>query len=360
MPLDTLTSYYNDKLYRQVLSDEHISNARLLVHSDRNNLHFVAGCDRKGINGPMAAAPFHAASIGKTFTATLIALLVQDGQLRFDSQLSDHLPPELLKGLFTYKGKDHSKEVQVKHLLQHRSGAADFYEDRPKQGKAFFDLLMEKPEHTWTPEATIQWTSSHLQARHAPGTKAHYSNTGYNLLGLLIERLTSMPYHEALRRRIFEPLGMEHSYLSQYETPAQSAPVGEIAHKSLKIIPEKHPSLGAIYAGGQTVNTLEDLFRFMHALSQGQVVEAGTLNEMKQWTRLSMGIQGGYGLMKIKMWPFHDRYDCWGHLGSTGSFMLYNEHADIYLIGTFNKIGYGRKSLSFLLSLLRGTSRLCR
>lgn len=109
----------------------------MLVHSDRHGFHWkfasgVTGKEQKPIEKDNL---YHIASIGKTFNSVIIARLYERGKIRYDDPISRHLPPEMLENLFVYRGKDYSREVKVRHLLNHTSGIADYYEDKPVSGK---------------------------------------------------------------------------------------------------------------------------------------------------------------------------------------------------------------------------------
>ena len=116
---------------------------------------------------------------------------------------------------------------------------------------------------------------------------------------------------------------------------------------------EQHRSFSSIYAGGQTVSTSEDLLKFLRGLVSNQLISNDSLLEMMQWRKMWLGVDYGYGLMNVRMLPLTEKYNAWGHLGSIGSFMLYNPVMDVYIIGNFNKQGYLTKSMRFILSILR-------
>jgi len=76
------------------------------------------------------------------------------------------------------------------------------------------EILLDEPHLFWTPEETIEWSKDYLKTHFPPGGGIHYTDMGYNLLGLIIEKVTDKPYHEVLHELIFKPLNMTHSYLS--------------------------------------------------------------------------------------------------------------------------------------------------
>ena len=213
------------KLEKIVLKRKDLKNALLLIHSDQLKIHWKFAV---GTTGPKhqpisADQPYHIASIGKTFTAILIARLYERGRINYDDPVSKYLSPEMLTGLFVYQGVDYSKTVLVKQLLNHTSGIADYYEDKPVAGKSMKELVIEAPERFWKPEDTIAYTRVNQRAFSLPGKRFHYSDTGYNLLGKIIEKVTDRPFHENLHTEIFDPLGMANSYFLFYSEPKEKA-----------------------------------------------------------------------------------------------------------------------------------------
>ncbi|MEO2075091.1 MAG: serine hydrolase domain-containing protein [Bacillus sp. (in: firmicutes)] len=343
------------KFDKTVDTDAKVDNAYLLVHSDSLNLHLNKARGKTGAVPATPEQPFHTASIGKTFTAVLIAMLVENGEISYEDRVAKFLPAELVQGLHVYKGTDYSQELRIDHLVSNTSGLPDYYELKPKEGPSFQELLFQEPSRFWTPEETIEWTKQHLTPKFAPGKGCHYSNTGFNLLGLIIEKVTGRAYHEVLHEYIFAPLGMNHSYLCHYSEAAvvSDYPVATVFMKDKKVNVTEQKSFSSIYAGGQTVSTTEDLLLFMKALVGGQLISQESLERMQKWTKMWIGVDYGFGLMRVRMQPFTQKYNVWGHLGSTGSFMLYNPGFDVYVIGNFNRTGYVGKSIRFVYSILR-------
>ena len=343
-----------------VNSHPNILNAFLLIHSDKHNIHWNMAHGETDDIPTNAVQPYHTASIAKTFTAVIIAMLIEEGKISYNDPISKYLSKDVLMDLHIYKGKDYTNDIQIEHLVRCTSGLPDFYEDKPKKGKSFLDILLDEPSRFWTPQETIQWTKQNLAPHFPPGEKCHYTNTGYNLLGLIIENITSKSYHQVLHEYIFQPLQMNNTYLSQYSHPAEQNKyaVATINMNNNKIKVEDHCSFSSIYAGGQAVSTSEDLLKFMKALVGNQIISNESLLKMMQWSKLWIGVDYGSGLMRVRMLPFIQKYNVWGHLGSIGSFMLYNPTMDIYIIGNFNRTGYVAKSIRFIFNTLRTLSKL--
>lgn len=357
---EELKSTIEKKLQSIVDAEPNERNIFLLVHSNKLNIHWNMAFGKIGNFSANKEQSYHTASIGKVFTAVIIAKLVEEGKIAYHDRIYNYLSEDLMENLHIYKGKDYSYEIEIQHLISHTSGLADFYEDKPLQGKSFLNLVLDEPLRKWTPEETIQWSKKNMLPKFPPGKKCHYTDTGFNLLGLIIERVMEKPYHEVLHETIFQPLNMNATYLSHYSEPAikSAYPIATINYGNRIINVEQHKSFSSFYAGGQTVSTSEDLLKFFTALVENRCIAEESLNHMLKWRKMRLGIKYGYGLMYVQMLPFTKKYNAWGHLGSIGSFMLYNPDLDIYIIGNFNKIGHLSKSMRTVLYIFRQLAKI--
>lgn len=359
------------RLHAAVDGNPDLQSAFLLVHSDSRDLHWNMAAGRAGGIEATPEQPYYAASIGKTFTSTIVAMLAEAGDLDFDDPISAYLSDDIVENLHTYDGTDYSDAIRIRHLLGHTSGLPHslpeggrmFFNSRleeSEEGMTLFDEMLEHPERLWEPEETIEWAKQHLEAHFPPGEDCYYSEFGYNLLGLIIESVTGQPYHEALEAFLFGPLEMDHSYLPPFSEPAVESefPTAPFLLEDEEIDVDAHRSLSAFYAGGNTVNTAEELFRFHRAVVEGDLVSDETLREMQQWNKLWQGIDYGLGIVRVRPLPFLTKYHSWGGLGASSTFMLYNPSIDVYLIGTFNQWSYMRKAMMFLFRTLRTLSNV--
>ncbi len=134
----------------------------------------------------------------------------------------------------------------------------------------------------WMPDDLIEFTGKNQRAIDKPGSTYHYSDTGYILLGKLVEDVLNMPFYEALNRRIFQPLQMNDTYLMFYDHEDRLRP--EIADvwlfgdniKGLK-------SLSIDWAGGGLVSTLADLETFVKSIYHGALLGQETFEEMNSF-----------------------------------------------------------------------------
>ncbi|MEO0330683.1 MAG: serine hydrolase domain-containing protein [Bacteroidota bacterium] len=350
-PIDQLKKQFDEALQR-----EDIHNGFFLVHSDRLGIHeqWVGGQFADG-EAVTARTPFHTASLGKTFTATTIAMLADEGKLDFKDPVADYLPAETIQGLHVIDGVDYGNQITISHLLQHRSGLPDYFEDKPTSGENMMSLLFSEPERYWEPEELIQFTKQHFQAKFEPGTDYHYTDTEYILLGLIIEQLEGKPLHQVFAARIFQPLnmGLTSMHLRSEPTITPDHPMAELYADTYEI--SRLKSLSADWAGGGLLSTPEDLYVFLKALREGQLVQPATWEKMQQWTEESKGIYYGYGLRKWglrELSPTLPELTLIGHSGSTSSFIYYCPELDTYLSGSFNQTNFKKGHMEFLITIL--------
>lgn len=344
------------KLFQKEVRKKNVHNAFLLVHSDRMAYHWnlVGGSFQNG--EPVTSANrFHSASIGKTFTATLVAMLVEEGRLRFSDGLSAHLPPATWQGLHVHEGVDHSADITIAQLLQHTSGLADYFEDVPESGPSMQVLLVEQPERHWTPTQLLEFARDQLKPHFPPGTDYRYTDTEYILLGLIIEAVTGTSLHQVLEERIFQPLDMDHTSMHLRSEPLQAteAPMAELYLGTLEL--SHYQSLSMDWAGGGLLTTSEDLNRFQVALQAGELVSEDMLARMQAWTPESKGSYYGYGLRQFRLKELFfllPNLTLLGHSGVSGAFMYYCPELEVYLSGTFNQTEHQKEHVVFLMKVL--------
>lgn len=354
MKKEEVKSLLENMLKKNVRKDPKIHNAFMLIHSEKYDIHLNMA---EGFTAGIPAnpkQPYHIASIGKLFTSVLLGILYEKGKISYEDKIIQYLEDDLLDNLHIYKGIDYTSSIKIKHLLNHTSGLYDYFEDKPKRGKFMLQMIEEQPYRSWTPQEVILWSKENLKCHFLPGNGFHYSDTGYHILGLIIEKITSMPLHEALEHYIFKPLDMRYSYLAtHFESVKQSKyPAADVYLNNINAT--DYSILKDDYAGGGIVAPGEDLLKFMKGLVKHEIIMKETFEKMKDWAgffNLSfMGIDYGYGLMSFKKIPFlvPQKYHVWGNAGSIGSFMFYHPSLDTFFIGNLNHFRYHRKGIRLM------------
>lgn len=223
------------------------------------------------------ATVFEAGSVSKQFTAFLVLLLEQEGKLSLDDPLRKHLP-EL---------PDYGAPLTIGQVLSHTSGLRDWYGIAEVQG-------LPAGEHHFRNEDLLEMASRQRALNFPSGTKYLYSNTGWNLMALVVERVTGETFQEASRRRIFEPLGM--SDTRWREDFRMVVPGRAVAYARRGDGWAKADPFMSIIGAGGLLTTVNDLLRWNENLSTGTVGGRALVDRMQARARLSDGREIGYGL----------------------------------------------------------------
>lgn len=324
---------------------------------------------RRGLPAPQALAtapgfeyrygaqhePFHAASVGKLATTTLVLQEVAAGHLRLDDEVEAILPAELTAGLFRGRG------ATLAQLLEHSSGVNDFFEGRIASGPTFFELLRGQPEREWQPQELLAFTREHQHPVGTPGERFLYSDTGFVLLGLVLEAVTSTPYPSLVRTRVLEPAGMDSSVVWLREPgPARIAPL-RLGATDLAAA----RALTLDWASGGIVTTTDDLARLGRALIDGTLLAPGTLAELAEPRHRftpATGIHYGRGAMRIEYGGFSPFLRALpptiGHLGVTGVHLFVNPERGTSIVLNFHGTREMLASFRTHIRIARGLAQL--
>ena len=211
--------------------------------------------------------PFQLASMSKPLTAVAVLQLVQKGKLQLDAPVARYLPD------FIYPN------ITLRNLLTHTGGLPGKFEQR---------YIAKHPQVILTnKEDYALLITSGAALVSPPGEKWAYSNTGYMVLAQVIEKVSGLPFETYMKKRVFEPAGMMHTYVrSAYapNTPRYIIPVmyqSEYRHVDsldhTKIY--TNYNLGGLHGAGNVVSTLVDLLKFDNALSAGKLISVSLLQQ---------------------------------------------------------------------------------
>lgn len=283
------------------------------------------------------ADTFEVASVTKVFTATCVLRLAEEGRLELDAPVRTLLPRAPIDRLFTIYGANIGSEVTVRQLLGHTSGLPDYWTDPPHDGNGmnpFLAAFVQEPGRFWNPERILHYAGT-LAPVGEPGASYHYSDTGYVLLGLLVEHLTGKNLHDVFREWIFSPLGMTDTYLSYYERPRAGISESHRYEETLDLHGERRQS--ADWGGGGLVSSTRDLSRFLLALASGKLFHRrSTLGRMMAWHATdTQNVDYGLGLFRIRL--DGGQGELWGHDGHGNAFMYYWPERELAFVGTLNQ-----------------------
>ncbi len=209
--------------------------------------------------------PFRIASITKTFVATAMLRLVEDGQLELDEPIAQKLPAEYIEMLEA--GGYDPQQITWRQCLNHTSGLYDY----AMGGDTYVEICMSNPQKRWTRSEQVQLAMDTGQPVGQPGELYKYSDTGYVLAGEILEIAQDTNLGAALRQLLsYEELGLGSTWLESIE-PATAADI-EFVHSYFRHLDASNwdPSVD-LYGGGGLVSTTEDLAQFFHQLFNGNV-----------------------------------------------------------------------------------------
>ncbi|MBO4688044.1 MAG: beta-lactamase family protein [Clostridiales bacterium] len=231
---------------------------------------------------------YEVGSISKTFTAVMVMKLIDQGKMRMDDYLAKYFPE--------YKA---GREITIANLLNMQSGIVDYV----NQAEVFFAGADRDPEEIITTAGlTDEEFLSFLYAQDLqfePGTKTRYCNTNYHLLALIIEQLTGESFGEAVKREIFDPLGMTHSSAMTVgdETSVPDSTIGY------------HQFQEGARGAGDIHSCMADMIVFDRALFDGDLISVKSLTRMKDFK------DGNYG---CGLFPYGEH--AYGHSGSVACY----------------------------------------
>jgi D-alanyl-D-alanine carboxypeptidase len=217
-------------------------------------------------------AVFRLGSVTKQFTSTAIMMLVEQGKVGLQDPIEKYLPGYPMQG----------KAITVEHLLTHTSGIQS-YTDIP-------GYMANKVQADLTVQQLIDALKNEPM-QFDPGTRYRYNNSGYGLLGAIIEKASGQTYAAYVASHIFKPLGMTHSFCGTDE-PKVAKLAGGYSEGDK---PARPLSMTQPYAAGSLLSTVDDLAVWDAALYTEKLVKRASLERM--WTpyKLSDGTTNGYG-----------------------------------------------------------------
>ncbi|WHT22416.1 serine hydrolase [Crossiella sp. CA-258035] len=268
------------------------------VSVDGRQRSYAAGVRDRATGAPAVRdSQVRIGSNTKTFIAVAVLQLVAEGKVELDAPIERYLP-NLVRG----KGID-GNQITVRQLLQHTSGLPNYtkhigvarfpeFRDRYREPRELLDIALSHP------------------ADFAPGTSWSYSNTGYLLAGLLIQRVTGRPVAEVVTTKVIDRAGLRETYWPRTgEMTIRGAhPKGYGLTDSTKpdspVLDVTVQDTGWAGAAGELVGTPSDLNRFYAALLGGRLLPPAQLAEMRKTVPAKdfvPGVSYGLGIMRTEL-----------------------------------------------------------
>lgn len=229
---------------------------------------------------------FRIGSCTKTFTALTILQLAQEGKLSLDDSLEKWMPGLLTS---TYD----TENITIRQLLNHSSGLYNFTTNQD-----YFNALLYRPDMTFSPTELINIAAAQAP-EFAPGAAWHYNNTGYVLMGMIIEKITGNTWEQEVQSRFINPLGLSRTIVPQ---TGQLQIPGDYAEGYLDFYELSYGGFGAsgvltkhtgiepstTWASGNILSTPTDLARWIRAILEGELLNDTYMNMLKT-DKVSMG-----------------------------------------------------------------------
>lgn len=221
-------------------------------------------------------------SVGKMFVAAMVVGLSRDGKLSLDDRIEKWLGDEPW-----FKELPNAREITVRHLLMHRSGLADHIYDPAwiRSARQLVRSLDADPDAYYKPAELVKYILNR-EPLFPAGQGFKYTDTGYILLGLIIERVGGATYYDQIRRRFLEPLQLKLTEPADRRDIAGLA-TGYLSPQNPFGLPEKITSGGKLvynpaseWTGGGLVSNPQDLVRWAKALFEGKALDKPYLDEL--------------------------------------------------------------------------------
>lgn len=256
--IDAATRERIDAIVLGLMQQQRIPGAAVLVARGGEPV-YIKGYGLADVENGVPVTPqtvFQSGSVGKMFTATGVMLLAREGKLSLDDSLAKYFQDIPASW----------REITVRQLLQHRSGIPDYETD--------FDLRRDYTQEEFISEF------ARPPLDFAPGTQFSYSNSGYVLLGFIIEKVSGKFYGDYLAERVFGPLGMQGSRVNDIDAIVPHRAQGYLLEAG-KLVNDEwvSPSL-SVTADGSLLFPVEDLARWDRALYGDELLPQAALQQM--------------------------------------------------------------------------------
>ena len=285
---------------------------------------------------------FATASVTKLYATAILLKLVDEGRCSLDDRISKYLPTDVVSGLHIYKGTDYSFALTVRQLIAQTSGLPDYFTVGIKGDVSVLEKMALDLELGLEEYLTI---TKKLKPRFAPDTKgkAYYSDINFDLIGLIIENITSITVEDNYKKYIFGPLNLINTYMFTKGMEFDFPGFWMKGH-SYKI-----PNLLAGWpTSGSIISTKTEMMIFLKAFWSGRLFDSKHYEEMGKYHYLQFfPMQYGLGHMRFNSYGAPEII---GHSGSTGVLCYYVPKYKVYITGCINEFNE-QKATRFVMRL---------
>jgi CubicO group peptidase (beta-lactamase class C family) len=312
-----LTQQFDD-IVAQYYNDSNAPGATVLVAKNGKAIYRKA-VGKSNLELDVDMIPenvFMLASITKQFTAVSILMLEEQGKLNLNDPITKFIPDYPTQG----------KTITVHHLLNHTSGIKSY--------TSIGDLRQVARQDKTLDELIDFFKNEPMDFD--PGEDYRYNNSGYVLLGKIIEVLSGEPYADYIDTHIFQPLGMK---ASQYGSHSKLIKNRAMPYEETDngYINASYLSMSLPHAAGALTSTIDDMLKWQNALANNTLIKASTLQKAINGSKLNNGehINYGYGLGELTL-KGSKGYTHSGGIFGTSTDGIYLIDEDVYVIGLSN------------------------
>ncbi|WP_080058104.1 serine hydrolase [Spirosoma aerolatum] len=289
-----------DALIQQYVANRQF-NGTVLV-AEQGKVIFRKGYGMANMEWNISNTPdtkFRLGSITKQFTSMLIMQLVEKGKIKLDGKVTDYLPDY---------PKATGDKVTIHHLLTHTSGIPSY--------TGFPDFFEKMSRDPYTPDAFVKKFSD-MPLEFEPGSTFSYDNSGYFLLGVIIEKVTGKSYAEVLQEAILKPLQMLNTGYDLAD-PIIPKRASGYEKRGGRYVNAPYLDMTIPYAAGSMYSTVEDLYRWDQALYTDKLLSAQSKETM--FTPFLSHYAYGWGVSKTKIGSLKDSLLLIEHTGGINGF----------------------------------------
>lgn len=309
-----------DNFYKKLWPKNDLSGGMLIAKNGQVIYETYGGFSNRSKKEEITeSTPIHIASVSKVLTASLVLKLIDSGKLELDQKVNTILPT------FPYQ------DITIKMLLNHRSGLPNY---------AYF----ADDRKIWNRTMLTNQDVLNLLAKHKfglyfrPDKKFGYCNTNYAVLALVIEKITQMNYREAMKKFIFNPLGMKNTYVFDYKKDKATA---SQSYKGNNVL-YGFDFLDDVYGDKNIYSTPRDLLKFDLATYSDKFLSKDLIKEVyKGYSYENKGVKN-YGLgIRLHEWETGEKvfyHNGWWH-GNTSSYVTLKKDT-VTMIALSNRFSY--------------------
>ncbi|MGM7701900.1 serine hydrolase domain-containing protein [Pseudalkalibacillus sp. Hm43] len=336
--IKSINDFNIDDITSNAVSKKNIFGSVICVEKGDGSLSLISSAGNLTVE-----QPYFIASVTKLYVTAVLLELRAEKQLQLDDKISRYLSDDILHQLHVFKNVDYSNEITIKQLMSNTSGIPDYF-----SSEVVSELTAGKDQE-WGFHRTIAH-AKRKTPKFAPGKKAQYSDTNFQLLGKIIEIVTDKDIRTVFKERIFNELSLGNTYL--YEDVNDSGPA-HLYYKDKKLhLPVYISSIGP---EGGIVSTAEDTMIFLKAFFNGRFFPKKDFEELKSW-RILFGpglFYYGVGIASQPISLVELKEGLIGHWGQSGAFAFYHPKTDLYFTGTVNQFVGHRVAAKLMLDIIK-------